>query len=99
MHQGQPINYDDDDKIYDTDNDDYGDDDDDDDNNDGNVFFVFINIFFVIILYLKLHYSDKRWFQTFVPLFHVMGKVGLLILKLVLNLSFHHKPFVARKNV
>ena len=54
------------------------------------VFFFFINIFFVGIQYFKLHYSDWRWFQTSVPLFHVMEKVGLLTLKLVLNLSLYH---------
>ena len=44
MHKGEPINYDDDDKIDDNDDDNDDDDDDDDDNNDGNGVF-FINIF------------------------------------------------------
>ena len=45
-HQGEPINYDDDDEIDDNDNNDYDDEDDEDDNNDGNgVFFFFKTIF------------------------------------------------------
>ena len=54
------------------------------------VFFLLLKDFFVGIQYLKLHYSDQRWFQTSVPRFHGMEKVSLLTLKLVLNLSFHH---------
>ena len=57
-HQGEPINYYDDDKIDDNDNDDDLDDDDDYDDNDGNGVYFFINICFVRIYYLKLHYSD-----------------------------------------
>ena len=49
-----PINYDDDDDIDDN----AEDDDDDDDDSDGNDVFIVKNIFFVGILYLKLHYSD-----------------------------------------
>ena len=84
------MNYDDDDKIDDNDDNDDDDDDDDDDNNDGNGVFWFIN-FFVRIQYLKLHYSDQRWFQPSVSLFHGMEKVGMLILKLVPNLSIISK--------
>ena len=79
------MNYDDDDQIDDNDDND----DNHDDNNDGNtVFFLQIH-FFVRIQYLKLHYSDQRWFQASVPLFHFMEKVCLLVLKLVLNLSLY----------
>ena len=45
-HQGEPINYDDNDKIDDNDKNDDDNDDDDDDNNDGNGVFLFI-IFFL----------------------------------------------------
>ena len=46
MHQGKPINYDDDDdKIDDNDDDDDDNDDYDNDNDDGNGIFFFINFF------------------------------------------------------
>ena len=40
------------------------------------VFFFLQKPFFVVvgIQYLKLYYSDKRWFQTSVSLFHGMEK-------------------------
>ena len=46
---------------------------DDDNNGDNGVFFLH-KLFFEGILYLKLHYSDERWFQTSVPLFHGIKK-------------------------
>ena len=52
--------------------------------------FLSKNVFFVGFYYLKLQYGDKKRFQASVPLFQGMGKVGLMTLKLVLNLSLHH---------
>ena len=83
-----PKKYDDDD---DDDNDDKGDDDDekkDDDNDNDDVFFQQMS-FFVEFYYLKLQYGDKKWFQASFPLFQGMVKVGLMTVKLVLNLSLH----------
>ena len=71
--RGGRISYDDDDDDEMYDNDDDDDNSDDDDDDDNN-------------------YSNgvfSSFFQAFVPLFHGMEKVGLLTVKLVLNLSLH----------
>ena len=52
--------------------------------------------FFVGFYYLQLQYSDKRWFQASVPLFQGMGKVGLLTVNLVLDLSLHHTQYTVK---
>ena len=54
------------------------------------LFFPQQTVFFVGFQHVKFQYSDKRWFQVSVSLFQGMGKVGLLTVKLVVNLSIHH---------
>ena len=53
------------------------------------LFFPQQTVFFVGFQHVKFQYSDKRWFQVSVSLFQGTGKVGLLTLKLVVNLLLH----------
>ena len=53
------------------------------------VMMMIMMMMMMTMMTMMLHYSDLRWFQASVPLFQGMEKVGLLTVKLVLNLSLH----------